>query len=200
MALINCPECNREISDTSSKCIHCGYRIKNKRWKKVIVLLIVLVMAIIAIGLLVKRFCLPDTPFPTLFKLMECQQPEEIKDILGENFTRYEIREGVFSERYDNIQIDGLDFDFFTIDYENGSYTGIFYETLNVDNSIKDTIFETLVAQYGDIQSYSEEELNNNKVDHYQWNNESKNLLVGIIPSSEDVVGMYRIQGVVVWK
>jgi hypothetical protein len=25
MALINCPECNREVSSTSSHCIHCGY-------------------------------------------------------------------------------------------------------------------------------------------------------------------------------
>lgn len=30
MALINCPECGKEISDTVSACIHCGYRIKSK--------------------------------------------------------------------------------------------------------------------------------------------------------------------------
>lgn len=29
MALIKCPECNKEISDTSDTCIHCGYKIKN---------------------------------------------------------------------------------------------------------------------------------------------------------------------------
>jgi len=28
MALINCPECNKEISDTSPACIGCGYQIK----------------------------------------------------------------------------------------------------------------------------------------------------------------------------
>lgn len=27
MALIKCPECGREISDRSDKCIHCGYPI-----------------------------------------------------------------------------------------------------------------------------------------------------------------------------
>lgn len=31
MALIKCPECNKEISDTARKCIHCGYEIKNKK-------------------------------------------------------------------------------------------------------------------------------------------------------------------------
>ncbi len=29
MALINCPECGKEISDKSEKCIHCGYPIRN---------------------------------------------------------------------------------------------------------------------------------------------------------------------------
>ena len=28
MALMNCPECNREISDTVEQCPHCGYQLK----------------------------------------------------------------------------------------------------------------------------------------------------------------------------
>lgn len=28
MALIKCPECEREISDKAEKCIHCGYPLK----------------------------------------------------------------------------------------------------------------------------------------------------------------------------
>ena len=27
MALINCPECNKQISDHSAHCLHCGYPI-----------------------------------------------------------------------------------------------------------------------------------------------------------------------------
>lgn len=34
MALINCPECNKEISDLVNKCPNCGYPIKKKRKKK----------------------------------------------------------------------------------------------------------------------------------------------------------------------
>ena len=30
MALIKCPECGKEISDTSDVCIHCGYKLSNK--------------------------------------------------------------------------------------------------------------------------------------------------------------------------
>ncbi|MDD3325409.1 MAG: zinc-ribbon domain-containing protein [Sulfurospirillaceae bacterium] len=33
MALINCPECNKEVSDKAEACIHCGYPLSN--WKKV---------------------------------------------------------------------------------------------------------------------------------------------------------------------
>lgn len=28
MALIKCPECNKEVSDTAETCPHCGYRLK----------------------------------------------------------------------------------------------------------------------------------------------------------------------------
>lgn len=30
MALIKCPECGKEISDTSKNCIHCGYALKEE--------------------------------------------------------------------------------------------------------------------------------------------------------------------------
>lgn len=34
MALINCPECHKEISDTAKRCIYCGYKIKNPKSRK----------------------------------------------------------------------------------------------------------------------------------------------------------------------
>lgn len=30
MALIICPECGKEVSDTVNQCIHCGYILKRK--------------------------------------------------------------------------------------------------------------------------------------------------------------------------
>ncbi len=42
MALIKCPECGKEISDTTSKCIHCGYEFSkegsDKSEKEIIIL------------------------------------------------------------------------------------------------------------------------------------------------------------------
>lgn len=37
MALIKCPECGKEISDTSNKCVHCGFLIKKEKCKKKLV-------------------------------------------------------------------------------------------------------------------------------------------------------------------
>lgn len=34
MALINCPECNKEISDTAKVCPSCGYKINLQKHKK----------------------------------------------------------------------------------------------------------------------------------------------------------------------
>ena len=33
MALINCPECSREVSDTALACPHCGYQLKKPQVK-----------------------------------------------------------------------------------------------------------------------------------------------------------------------
>lgn len=66
MALITCPECGKEISDSAEKCIHCGYPLKakaeskpaagNKANKLVIVLAILLLIAIGAIvGILATK-------------------------------------------------------------------------------------------------------------------------------------------------
>ena len=46
MALINCPECGKEISDSVSNCPNCGYELKKKKNKLVPIILIVIVLVI----------------------------------------------------------------------------------------------------------------------------------------------------------
>ena len=67
MALINCPECGKEISNTAKRCIHCGYNLKKgtKENKKVftiviisiavVILIFVIILAVIGSCLLVKN-------------------------------------------------------------------------------------------------------------------------------------------------
>lgn len=67
MALINCPECGKEISDTCESCIHCGYKMiktidieekqtnKKKLLSKPIIIVIVSVIALLIIVLVVNK-------------------------------------------------------------------------------------------------------------------------------------------------
>lgn len=60
MALIKCPECGKEISDTCDVCIHCGYKLKNKKeslikWKlnkKVSIAIIAIIIIIIVASII----------------------------------------------------------------------------------------------------------------------------------------------------
>ena len=55
MALINCPECGKEISDTSENCIHCGYvvhpekKIRSKRKRLILVWSAIIVLALFSV-------------------------------------------------------------------------------------------------------------------------------------------------------
>lgn len=57
MALIKCPECGQEISDTAKSCPHCGYKTekmnpeKMVKYKKITSILICIGIAMAVIGL-----------------------------------------------------------------------------------------------------------------------------------------------------
>lgn len=67
MALINCPECGKEISDTCENCIHCGYKLiktidieevqtkKKKFLSKPIIIIVVSVIVLLIIVLFVNK-------------------------------------------------------------------------------------------------------------------------------------------------
>lgn len=48
MALINCPECNKEISDTTKSCPNCGYRFK-KQVNRNMITSIVIILCIVLV-------------------------------------------------------------------------------------------------------------------------------------------------------
>lgn len=57
MALINCPECGHEISNTAKTCINCGYKLRQRKAisKKGICVLIVLLVVIAVVGVAVAH-------------------------------------------------------------------------------------------------------------------------------------------------
>lgn len=46
MALVNCPECNKEVSDTAKRCPHCGYKAKNNK-KMIIITSVIIVLLVV---------------------------------------------------------------------------------------------------------------------------------------------------------
>ena len=55
MAIIKCPECNKEISDQANSCPNCGYVLNNQKNKEVnkrILVIVVLVIIIFLIGVI----------------------------------------------------------------------------------------------------------------------------------------------------
>lgn len=52
MALIKCPECNKEISDSLDQCPHCGFVLKKKKSNKTLITIVmILVIALVGGGL-----------------------------------------------------------------------------------------------------------------------------------------------------
>lgn len=65
MALINCPECKKEISDTARKCPHCGYAVKSvvkdiSTNKKTILKMTIAAIAVIVLVLAISIFSRPN--------------------------------------------------------------------------------------------------------------------------------------------
>ena len=199
MSLISCPECNREISDTSSKCIHCGYQLKKKKPVKKIMVVIGSVLVILtAVVLLVLKFCQPDPIFPTFLELMECRSPETVKDILGGDFSHNDFESGFAFDTYRDIEIDGLGCCLFKINYENGKCIGISYETQEIDQGTKDTFFESMVDRFGDVHAFQTNQSANVKSDKFHWKGED-DFWVHINHSNEDEEGIYYIKVMVNW-
>ena len=74
MALINCPECSKEISDKAPACIHCGYPLKTRASKDIGSLLKgipaqlkskpAIVFSLVAIIVVALAFAFADKPSP----------------------------------------------------------------------------------------------------------------------------------------
>lgn len=60
MALISCPECGQSISDTARKCPSCGFVLKKKNYKKLILTLVV--VGVILAGIYLAYHFLIYTP------------------------------------------------------------------------------------------------------------------------------------------
>lgn len=109
MALINCPECNKEISDQAKTCPNCGCPIKKpKKPKKPInkkILILVLLICVIAGGVSTYFLLRPSDEDILMRKLCNTElKIEDIEEMFGkcENIITYD---DVIEYRYTDIEI-----------------------------------------------------------------------------------------------
>lgn len=124
MALIKCPECGKEISNTAHKCINCGYSLKIKKeiskrtLKKVIVCIVVLLllMAMVVTRIIVKRQQNP-------FQKFNCDMTQsQIRDEYGQPDASDDKTEGITYDYYDEYKQSFLGYNgVFHINYIRGN-------------------------------------------------------------------------------
>ena len=84
MALINCPECNHEMSDSVSNCPHCGYVYKkSKKGGKVVAMLLVLVLLVVAGGAAYMLVLYPNQKLTQAQNLIERGKYDEAENVLA---------------------------------------------------------------------------------------------------------------------
>ena len=108
MALIKCPECGKEISDTAKSCPNCGYEIKKQKSniKKKPIVITGVIVAIVLVTLLIiqnNRYKEDSSPFYTM---KSGTKMKEIHDLYGEPDDT-QNNDGSIDETYNNLQFLG---------------------------------------------------------------------------------------------
>ena len=177
MALIKCPECGRDISDTCENCIHCGCPISKEKKinKKIAVgvggLAIVAAIAVIVVFIISKG--LPHTIRNTeLMKLMEYASSAEIKNDLGDDY-EHKVWDTLnsTSDVYEDIVIDGKEYEKAEISYlSNGDFERIYLDSdaIWTEEEYK-ILVNDFIEQYGDEYDYKEDEYEGNAIYDYSW-------------------------------
>ena len=85
MALINCPECGKEISDKANACPNCGYKTKKEIQvnKKHIIVLMASIIAVVGIIFEIKIW---GNSMPTELSLTLGMTQEEVHNRIGTDF------------------------------------------------------------------------------------------------------------------
>lgn len=182
MALIQCPECGKDISDTSDICIHCGFPLEKpkkinwikKHKKKVIIAGVVVALLAFIIFLFSKgKSLLPHTIQNTeLMKLLDYSSETQIKNQLGKEYEHeyYDVLNSS-SDNYKDVLIDGKKYSKVEISYESDETFERIY--LSTDPIWSKSEYKTLVAdlmeQYGSDYEYSEDESDGKPIYEYNW-------------------------------
>ncbi|MBO4997062.1 MAG: hypothetical protein J6D02_03580 [Lachnospira sp.] len=109
MALINCPECQKEISDTVKKCPKCGYKFKKKKGNKIIIpIIVVIVLIVIAVGGYFGIFYLNDDQKNRVAEYD--QKIQQIMDVTYDNMDKKNLQSNLEDIQKLQEEVESLDF------------------------------------------------------------------------------------------
>lgn len=177
MALINCPECNREISNSTKVCPNCGYKLKGKSKVKAIIIAIVAIVLVLAvafvsiIGLIIKEEYSDSTSSDSISYQEQIEDIEETIDLEKSNVEETESEE---TESSDNDSDIDPNFKAAMDEYESfyAEYCDFLKKYADNPTDI------TLLSDYADMMSKAEEmdkafeewdedDLNNEELKYY---------------------------------
>ncbi len=174
MALIQCPECQNDVSDSAKVCPHCGYKIKRTDPKKTKLIIGIVILSLIILSVLfVKFYYIPKVIIcPDFLKLTEQDNYEGVERILGaEGYPSViENSEGHYVNEYrQGGKLDGLIFLIDIISYFDGRIDEIqcIYKCYNSEEAME------LIEKYknGITRKYGPYNENNGFGNYYYyWN------------------------------
>lgn len=177
MALIKCPNCNKEISDTTDTCIHCGNSIQNNHKKNNNIKSNNIKRVLIIIAIFFILFCIAQLIYNTP------------RDIGSSKKFRYNLYNGIYILEDISLKIEDNNI---VQAIDERTDTDIVYKyQYSKDNKIENIKYEgkiNSVSTYGNIDfeynednlvefiksDYSNEDMKNSVIYKYYYNNDSK--------------------------
>lgn len=179
MALIKCENCNKEISDTSKKCVHCGTKIRKKnkerlenksvkvKSKKKVIIIVIILVVLISGGFLIRNFFIKEEIPQTNIRNEDILQIEILNDYIN-----------IRSQMSVNSDILGKVYKDEIYDVIEKSEDGLWY-LINTSNNIRGYIASqhdnVPYVKELDVKSNNQENNSNNENSEENINQESNN-------------------------
>ncbi len=179
MALIQCPECQNDVSDSAKVCPHCGYKIKRANPKKTRIIVGTVILSFFILSVLfVKFYYIPKVIIcPDFLRLTEQNDYEGVENILGDlgyPFVK-QNSEGSYVNKYLLARkLDGVFFEIYVFSYFNGRIDEIQlkYRCNNSEEAME------LIEKYKDgiTKRYGPYNENNIFGNYYYWRIDNKEI------------------------
>lgn len=153
MALIRCPECNKEISNKANACPHCGHSKGTPKSYGCGTIILLLIIGTVIYGALKPKT--PQIPQPLTPKTTEQIHAEKVanlffmgKSIRCENWIKQHLKDPDSFETIETKYLDKKDFVIVNVKYRaKNSFNGFVVEIGTCKLSLDNQVLEGLVSQ-----------------------------------------------------